>query len=106
MPHCEPCDLVRPPHTSHFQFRLQRPIFQITFQMKSELQADGAHFAVLGQDGADHALEFFVAGDGKLKRVVCTILSENREMRAICLKLGFHLESDLEDGTLKAELEV
>ena len=47
-----------------------------------------------------------VARDEKLKRVVCTILSENREMRAICLKLGFHLESDLEDGTLKAELEV
>ena len=47
-----------------------------------------------------------VARDEKLKRVVCTILSENREMRAICLKLGFHLESDLEDGTLKAELEL
>ena len=47
-----------------------------------------------------------VARDEKLKRVVCTILAENREMRAICLKLGFHLESDLEDGTLKAELQV
>ena len=47
-----------------------------------------------------------VARDEKLKRVVCTILTENREMRAICLKLGFHLESDLEDGTLRAELEV
>jgi acetyltransferase len=47
-----------------------------------------------------------IARDEKLKRVVCTILAENREMRAICLKLGFHLESDLEDGTLRAELEV
>ena len=47
-----------------------------------------------------------VARDEKLKRVVCTILAENREMRAICLKLGFHLESDIEDGTLRAELEV
>ena len=41
-----------------------------------------------------------------LRDRVLEILSENREMRAICLKLGFHLESDLEDGTLKAELEV
>jgi acetyltransferase len=47
-----------------------------------------------------------VARDEKLSRVVCTILAENREMRAICQKLGFHLESDLEDGTVKAQLEV
>jgi acetyltransferase len=47
-----------------------------------------------------------VARDEKLKRVVSTILTENREMRAICQKLGFHLESDLEDGTVRAELNV
>ena len=47
-----------------------------------------------------------VARDEKLKRVVCTVLSENHEMRAICQKMGFHLESDLEDGTLRAEMEV
>jgi len=47
-----------------------------------------------------------VARDEKLSRVVCTILAENREMRAICQKLGFHMESDLEDGTIRAELEV
>ncbi len=47
-----------------------------------------------------------VARDEKLKRVVCTILAENREMRAICQKLGFHMASDLEDGTVRAELEV
>lgn len=47
-----------------------------------------------------------VARDEKLKRVVCTILAENREMRAICQKLGFRLENDLEDGTVRAELEV
>jgi len=46
-----------------------------------------------------------VARDEKLKRVVSTILAENREMRAICQKLGFHMESDLEDGTVRAELE-
>jgi len=47
-----------------------------------------------------------VARDEKLKRVICTILAENREMRAICQKLGFHMESDLEDGTVRAQLEV
>ncbi|HMK20741.1 MAG TPA: GNAT family N-acetyltransferase, partial [Terriglobales bacterium] len=47
-----------------------------------------------------------VARDEKLSRVVCTILAENREMRAICQKLGFHMESDLEDGTVRAELVV
>lgn len=47
-----------------------------------------------------------VARDEKLKRVVCTILAENHEMRAICQKLGFHLESDLEDGTIRAELAI
>jgi acetyltransferase len=47
-----------------------------------------------------------VARDEKLKRVECTILAENREMRSICQKLGFRLESDLEDGTIKATLEV
>jgi acetyltransferase len=47
-----------------------------------------------------------VARDEKLKRVVSTILAENREMRAICQKLGFRMEADLEDGTVRAELEV
>jgi acetyltransferase len=47
-----------------------------------------------------------VAHDEKLERVVSTILSENREMRAIVQKLGFKLEADMEDGTIKAELVV
>jgi len=46
-----------------------------------------------------------VARDEKLKKVVSTILAENREMRAICQKLGFHMESDLEDGTVRAQLD-
>jgi acetyltransferase len=45
-----------------------------------------------------------VAREEKLDRVVSTILEENREMVAICQKLGFALQSDLEDGTVKAEL--
>jgi acetyltransferase len=47
-----------------------------------------------------------VAKDEKIKRVVSTVLAENREMRAICQKLGFRMEADLEDGTIRAELEV
>jgi len=47
-----------------------------------------------------------VARDEKLKHVECSILAENREMRAICQRLGFRMESDLEDGTVRAELEV
>lgn len=47
-----------------------------------------------------------VARDEKLKRVVSTILGENREMRAICQKLGFRMEADLDDGTIRAELDV
>ena len=47
-----------------------------------------------------------VARDERLKRVVSTILNENREMRAICQKLGFRLEVDLDEGTVRAELDV
>ena len=47
-----------------------------------------------------------VARDEKLERVVSTILSENRDMMAICQKLGMHLKSDMEDGTVRAELKV
>ena len=47
-----------------------------------------------------------VARDEKVERVVSTILTENREMRAIVQKLGFRLESNMEDGTIRAELQV
>jgi acetyltransferase len=45
-----------------------------------------------------------IAREEKIKRVVSTILAENREMRAICQKLGFRMEADLDDGTIQAEL--
>jgi acetyltransferase len=45
-----------------------------------------------------------VARDEHMTSVVSTILSENREMQAICRKLGFALEADLEDGTVLAVL--
>jgi acetyltransferase len=47
-----------------------------------------------------------IAKDEKLRRLVSTILAENREMRAICLKHGFKLKTDLEDGTICAELDL
>jgi len=47
-----------------------------------------------------------IAGAEKLERVVSTILSENREMLAICQKLGFHLQSDMQDDTVHAELRL
>ena len=47
-----------------------------------------------------------VAREEKLERVVSTILVENRDMRTIAQKLGFRLESNLEDGTIRAELQV
>ena len=75
---------------------------------------DEAELAVLVDDryqGQGIGTELYrrlvsVARDEKLKRVVSTMLTENREMRAICQKLGFRMESDLEDGTIKAELDV
>jgi len=82
----------------------------------SKLRGGGneAELAVLVDDrfqGQGIGTELFrrlisVAREEKLTRVVSTILSENREMRAICQKLGFHMEADLDDGTVRAELDV
>ena len=47
-----------------------------------------------------------IARDEKIARIVSTMLGENREMRAICQKLGFRIHADLEEQTVKAELEV
>jgi len=47
-----------------------------------------------------------IAKDESILRVVSTILAENREMRAICQKHGFTLKADLEDGTIRAELNL
>jgi acetyltransferase len=47
-----------------------------------------------------------IARDEKLERVISIILSENRDMLRICEKLGFQFQSDMEDGTIRAELRV
>ena len=75
---------------------------------------DEAEMAVLVDDRFQHqglGTELYrrlieVARDEHLASVVSTILSENREMQTICRKLGFHLESSLEDGTVQAILKL
>src|SRR5579862_2635372 len=47
-----------------------------------------------------------IARDEKLATVVSNMLPENREMRAICTKLGFKMDSNLEDNMIRAELEL
>jgi acetyltransferase len=47
-----------------------------------------------------------IARDEKIARIVSTMLGENREMRAICQKLGFRIHADMEEQTVKAELAV
>jgi acetyltransferase len=47
-----------------------------------------------------------VAMDEKLTKVVSNMLPENREMRAICTRLGFKMLSSLDDNMIRAELEL
>jgi len=44
-----------------------------------------------------------VAQDEKLKAVSSTMLGINREMRAICNRLGFKLAVDMEDDVVNAK---
>jgi len=47
-----------------------------------------------------------IARDEKLECVVSIILSENQDMLRICERIGFQLHSDMEDGTIRAELRL
>ena len=75
---------------------------------------DEAELAVLVDDRCQHqglGTELYrrliaMARDEGVRHVVSTILNENREMRAICKKLGFSMRADMEDGTIQADLEV
>jgi acetyltransferase len=75
---------------------------------------DEAELAVLVDDRCQHqglGTELYrrliaMARDEGVRHVVSTILNENREMRAICKKLGFAMRADIEDGTIQADLEV
>jgi acetyltransferase len=75
---------------------------------------DEAELAVLIHDQFQHlglGTELFrrliaIARHENLRRLQSTILPENREMRAICQKLGFRMSTDMEDGTVRAELDL
>jgi acetyltransferase len=75
---------------------------------------DEAEMAVLVDDRFQHqglGTELYrrlieIARDEHVGSVVSTILSENREMQVICRKLGFQLQSSLEDGTVQAVLKL
>jgi acetyltransferase len=75
---------------------------------------DEGELAALAIDAAQHkglGTELYtrliqVARDDKIKKLVSIMLPENREMRALCVKLGFKMFSDLEENTIRAELEL
>jgi acetyltransferase len=56
----------------------------------------------LGKENFRRILD--VARAEKISRVFSTMLAENREMRSICKSLGFHLQIDMEDQLVKAEM--
>ena len=47
-----------------------------------------------------------VARRENVARIVGDILSENRAMQRACEKAGFRLRYDIQDGVMKAEMEV
>jgi acetyltransferase len=75
---------------------------------------DEAELAAVATDAAQHKglgtelyrrlIEF--ARDEKLKLVVSNMLPENREMRALCVRHGFKMFSNLEDNIIRADLEL
>jgi acetyltransferase len=64
------------------------------------LVSDEVHHQGLGSELYRRLIDF--ARDEGFKRVYCTLLRENAEMRAICERLGFTLRSE-EGGTMSAE---
>ena len=75
---------------------------------------DEAELAAVAIDAAQHkglGTELYsrliaVAREAKLKKLISTMLPENREMRALCVKLGFKMFSDIEDNLIRAELDL
>jgi acetyltransferase len=75
---------------------------------------DEAELAAVATDSAQHkglGTELYrrliqVARDEKLTKVISNMLPENREMRALCTRLGFTMFSSLEDNMIRAELEL
>jgi acetyltransferase len=75
---------------------------------------DEAEMAAVAIDAAQHkglGTELYrrliqIARDEKLKRVISNMLPENREMRAVCVKTGFKMYSNLEENMIRAELDL
>ena len=75
---------------------------------------DEGELAAVAIDAAQHkglgtelyARLIAVAREAKLKKLVSIMLPENREMRAMCVRLGFKMSSNLEDNTIRAELDM
>jgi len=75
---------------------------------------DEAELAAVAIDDAQHkglGTELYrrlieVAKEDKLKTLISNMLPENREMRALCIKLGFKMHSNLEDNMIRAELDL
>jgi acetyltransferase len=83
-------------------------------RMSKQHGRDEAELACVAIDEAQHkglGTELYVrliqlARDENLKKVTSNMLPENREMRAICAKLGFKMVSSLEDNLIRAELDL
>lgn len=65
---------------------------------------DAAQHKGLGTELFRRLIE--LARNEKLGKVVSNMLPENREMRAICTKLGFKMYSSLEDNMIRGEMEL
>jgi acetyltransferase len=58
----------------------------------------------LGGELVSRSLE--IARAEKLKKVIANILPENMEMRALCKRLGFSLQDDMQSGIVRGVLEL
>jgi acetyltransferase len=75
---------------------------------------DEGELAAVAIDAAQHkglGTELYrrlidVAREAKLHRLISVMLPENREMRALCVKHGFQMKSDLDDNMIRAELDL
>jgi acetyltransferase len=75
---------------------------------------DEAELAALAVDDAQHkglGTEMYrrlidLAHKENITKLVSNMLPENKEMRAICIRLGFKMLSSLEDNMIRAELNL
>ncbi len=65
---------------------------------------DAAQHKGLGTELYRRLIE--VAREEKLGKLVANMLPENKEMRGLCVKLGFKMFSSLEDNMIRAELSL